>query len=491
MLTLKDIRKSFGGVKALQGVDLEVTAGEIHGVLGENGAGKSTLMKIISGALTADAGTLIFNKETIVHNSPQLAQHNGIRIIYQEFSLVPELSVAENIFLGSFSGAWFRREQQFREAASLIEKLGFEIDVTRKLRQLSVAHQQIVEIAKALSKQAKLLILDEPSAVLGSREIKKLFDLLRKLKQEGVAIIYISHHLDELFELTDRITILKEGKTVATLTTAQTNKDELVRLMVGRELSQMYPDKKAAGNQGGCIRVTNLKTGARQVPVSFSWNQGEILGIGGLVGSGRTELLEGLFGLQTDNQADVNVDDTVLLLDSPGRAISQGWGMVPEDRKKHGGLLDLSIRENISMANLKRICNRWGFIQQKKEKLIVQQLVERLQIKLGSIQDPLRSLSGGNQQKVVLAKWLHPSLKVLLIDEPTRGVDVGARAEIYKIIRELADRGIYILMVSSDMEELIGLSDRIMVMKGGKIQGMLEKNEISEEAVLRLAIAAN
>jgi ribose transport system ATP-binding protein len=491
MLQLKEIKKSFGGVKALKGVDLQVQAGEIHALLGENGAGKSTLMKVISGAHTADSGTIVFNGEAIVHNSPHIARQHGISIIYQEFSLVPELSVTENIFLGRTNSNWLNRKRMDKEATDLIHALGFKIAVSKKIRELPVASQQIVEIARALSQQVKLLILDEPSAVLGTQEVKKLFALLLKLKDDGVAIIYISHHLEELFELTDRITVLKDGKTVTTVITKETDKDSLVSLMVGRALSQMYPDKMPQKIGAESILIENLITAKNNKPLSFELYKGEILGIGGLVGSGRTEVLEALFGLNDATGAVIKINGTPLEINSPAGAVGQGWGMVPEDRKKFGGLLNLSIRQNISLAHLSRVANRWGFISREKEDKVVNELMKRLQVKFGGINDPLLSLSGGNQQKVVLAKWLNPDLKVLLIDEPTRGVDVGARAEIYQVIQQLANQGIYILMVSSDMEELMGMSDRIMVLKNGQLQGILDRKDFTEETILRLAIGAN
>lgn len=488
MLQLKDITKSFGGVKALRGVDLEVRAGEIHALLGENGAGKSTLMKVISGAHQADSGTLVMNGEHIPHNNPHIAQLYGISIIYQEFSLVPELSVAENIFLGKTTGRWLKWKKMNQEAAELIHSLGFDMDVTKKVSALSVAEQQVVEIAKALTMDVKLLILDEPSAVLGTQEVQKLFTLLRSLRDKGVAIIYISHHLEELQVLTDRITVLKDGKTVTTLDTAGVNKDQLVNLMVGRELSQMYPEKKVVKLFDDRIHIDQLISKDASAPLSFELRRGEILGIGGLVGAGRTEALESLFGLNGKVGARITVDGNAFHPSSPRKAIKEGWGMVPEDRKKYGGLLNLSIAHNISLVNLGRVSNRWGFINQKKEAQVTKNLAERLQVKLGTMDDSLSSLSGGNQQKVILAKWLNRDLQVLLIDEPTRGVDVGARAGIYRIIQELADRGIYVLMVSSDMEELMGLSDRILVLKNGRLQGVVERADFVEEHILKLAI---
>lgn len=492
LLKLEHISKSFGGVKALQDVSMDVVPGEIHALLGENGAGKSTLMKVISGAHRADAGTLNFCGEPMKHHDPHKARKQGISIIYQEFSLMPELSVSENIFLGRpLSGNWLNWKGMDQKAEALIHDIGFDIDVRKKVKDLSVAQQQVVEIAKALSQEVKLLILDEPSAVLGVSEVKKLFALLRKLKEKGVGIIYISHHLDELLELTDRITVLKDGQTIITVDTDKANKDSLVMHMVGRELRQLYPDKSNNAMGDDKIIVKDLVTKYTQTPISFDIRKGEILGIGGLVGSGRTEVLESLFGLYAQEAGVVKWERAYLSPSSPREAIKQGWGMLPEDRKRFGGILNLSIRENISMANYKRVANKWGFIQRKAEEKCVKQLIQQLHIKAGGMHTPLSALSGGNQQKVVLAKWLNVELKMLLIDEPTRGVDVGARLEIYQIIQDLANRGVYIVMVSSDMEELMGLSDRVMVLKNGVVQGTVDRPDFDEEKILRMAIGAN
>lgn len=483
MLQLSHIYKAFGGVKALRDVSLDVKPGEIHALLGENGAGKSTLMKVITGAHRADEGTFFFGGDEVTRNNPQLAKARGIRIIYQEFSLVPALSVTENIFLGSpQTRGWLNMQSLHRKAQSIIHSLGFQLDVRQKVEALSVAQQQVVEIAKAMSEEVKLLILDEPSAVLGPEEVKQLFDLLRQLREQGVGIIYISHHLDELLELSDRITVLKDGQSVTTVHTAKVTKDHLVQLMVGREIEQLYPSKSQRLIRDEELILENLRGLKPEHPITLRMKKGEILGIGGLVGAGRTELLEATYGVTARRSGAGH---------ARSRKRPMGWGMVPEDRKRYGGLLDQSIRDNISLSNLKSVANRWGFIDEKKEEERVQKLVEKLSIKFGHLQDPLSTLSGGNQQKVVLAKWLNVDLQVLLIDEPTRGVDVGARAEIYQIIQDLANQGIYILMVSSDMEELMGLSDRILVMRQGLVQGHLERSEFSEEKIVRLAIGAD
>lgn len=489
MLELKGINKSFGGVKALKGVDLSVESGEIHALLGENGAGKSTLMKIISGAIQRDGGSIVIAGEEIVHNSPQIAKGKGVGIIYQEFSLVPDLTVVENIFLSEFGNkAWIAWDRLYAQADEMLQRLGFQIPVRRKVRELSVAEQQVVEIAKAIVSDVKLLILDEPSAVLGVREIHKLFGMLRRLRDEGVAIIYISHHLHELIELTDRITVLKDGASVATVQTADTTKDKLVELMIGRELGTMYPTSDRQIDTSKILSIEQMSTAVCDDPLSFEVYGGEILGIGGLVGSGRSELLQAMFDAFFSKNNRMAINGQRVSGATPGSAVKRHWGMVHEDRKRYGGLLDLSVKENISLAKLNKIADRWGFINKKKEHAVVTDLIARLKIKVGHVDDPLSSLSGGNQQKVVLAKWINIDPKVLLIDEPTRGVDVGARAEIYRIIHSLASEGVFVVVVSSDMDELMGISDRIMVLKDGRVQGILRKDEFSEDTLLRLAI---
>lgn len=493
MIEIKGVAKAFGGVKALKNVDLQVKAGEIHALLGENGAGKSTLMKILSGALEKDAGSIFIDGEEMHYKTTQGAREKGIGMIYQEFSLVPSLSVAENVFLNQLKNKTIIRYKEIQEqAAKIIQEIGFDIDVKKPVYQLSVAQQQVVEIAKALTSDVKVLILDEPSAVLGPADIHHLFATLRKLRDKGVALIYISHHLEELFELCDRITILKDGNSGDTFETKNTSRDELVAAMLGRSLSTMFPDRSLIqfDISHQIYRFDNLSVLGKS-PISFHLHAGEILGIGGLVGSGRTELLRAIFGADINAHKKISLGSKSFSLKNPRVAIAEGFGMVPEDRKKHGGLLSLSIGENISLANLKKISNRFGFIRSTQERSIIEELIKKLRVKIGSIDHPLSSLSGGNQQKVILAKWLNIDADVLLIDEPTRGVDVGARAEIYQIIHELAQAGLAIIMVSSDWEELMGLSDRILVMREGEITLDLKRNDFNEETLIRYAIGAH
>lgn len=492
MLDIKNISKSYGGVLSLRDVNLQVQRGEIHAILGENGAGKSTLMKIIAGAIERNGGTIILDGKPVQFHNTQAAKKAGIGIIYQEFSLVPALSVAENIFLHTLSNkAVINWKELYQSADSLIKNLGFDLNVKTPVSALSVSQQQVVEIAKALTEDLKLLILDEPSAVLGPAETHKLFATLRALKERGVAIIYISHHLDELFELCDRVTVLKDGVTVNTFDTGSTSKDQLVQAMLGRSLNAMFPKRnELLRNKDTKTYYLDNITVLGQSPLSLTVQAGEILGIGGLVGSGRTELLRAIFGADRNAAKKIRCDQQVLQIDTPGDAVAAGIGMVPEDRKSHGGLLNISIKENISITGYSKISGTGGFIKRQKELAIAESFRKRLNIKLASLQDPLSSLSGGNQQKVILAKWLNVDAGLLLIDEPTRGVDIGARSEIYQVIHELSEAGLAIIMVSSDWEELMGLSDRIVVMKAGRIQGIIPRPAFTEESLLRLAIGA-
>ncbi|MGN6418083.1 MAG: sugar ABC transporter ATP-binding protein [Pseudobacter sp.] len=492
MIEIKNVSKSYGGVQSLKDVNLQVKRGEIHAILGENGAGKSTLMKIIAGAIERNGGTMSMDGTPVEFQNTQAAKNAGIGIIYQEFSLVPALSVAENIFLHKLAGKriinW---NELYQSADKLIKNLGFNLNVKSPVSELSISQQQVVEISKALTEEVRLLILDEPSAVLGPAETHKLFATLRALRDKGVAIIYISHHLEELFELCDRITVLKDGVTVKTFETGTTSKDELVQAMLGRSLKAMFPDRslQPVNLNGRTYYLDNISV-LGQPAFSLHVKAGEILGIGGLVGSGRTELLRAVFGADSDSAKKIRCDQQELTINSPKEAVAAGIGMVPEDRKHHGGLLNISILENISITNYKKVKGMFGFINRRKEEEIAASFRKRLNIKLSSLHDPLSSLSGGNQQKVILAKWLNIDAGLLLIDEPTRGVDVGARSEIYQIIHELSASGLAIIMVSSDREELMGLSDRIMVMKSGKVQGVLGRPDFSEESFLRLAIGA-
>lgn len=488
---LLNISKSYGGISALKDVSLQVKPGEIHALVGENGAGKSTLMKILSGAISRDDGKIMIDGEEARIKSTQNSKKYGIGIIYQEFSLVPDLSVAENIFLSQLDshGFWMKRAKMKKEAKELIRSIGFQIDPATKVNNLSIAHQQIVEIAKALSEEVKVLILDEPSAVLGTHEIQKLFDTLKQLREKGVSIIYITHHLDEVFEIAESVTVLRDGTSGERLPVAGTSKEGLIRLMLGRSLETMFPDRQLEPGPE-LLKVDDIVPHGQEKGVTFSVRKGEILGIAGLVGSGRTEVLRAIGMADKRKQGEIFLSGKKCRLKSPYGAIRAGIGMVPEDRKQHGVILSLSVKQNISLANMGGITDKLGFIQSGKENDIVLRLIEKLSVKASNEHTAVSTLSGGNQQKVVLAKWVNRQCKVLMIDEPTRGVDVGAKVEIYHLINELSRQGMAIILVSSETEELMGICDRILVMRKGSIQGEMLKADFSEEHILRLALGA-
>jgi ribose transport system ATP-binding protein len=460
--------------------------------MGENGAGKSTLMKILSGAYTRDAGQIFIDGREIVIRNTHDSKKLGIGIIYQEFSLVPELSVAENILFNQLgvTGIWMKWGQMKRKTEEILHGIGFNIDTSLKVGSLSIAEQQIVEIAKALSEQVKVLILDEPSAVLGPQEIRKLFETITKLKNEGVAIIYISHHLSEIFQIADRITILKDGSSSESYNISETDRNTIIRLMLGRSLDAMFPVHESRIG-GEVLRIADIVPENQLKAVSLELKAGEIVGVAGLVGSGRTEIARAIFGADTRKRGKIFVSGEEINLRSPRRAVLNGIGMVPEDRKCHGVILSLSLKHNISLTNYNKISDRFGFLNIKKERNNSKELIQRLQIKTENENQEVGKLSGGNQQKVVLAKWLNRDCKVLIIDEPTRGVDVGAKVEIYNLINELSNRGVAILVISSVTSELIGICDRILVIRKGQLQGELLKNEFSEESILRLSIGEN
>ncbi len=486
---MKNICKSFSGVDALKSVDLKVKAGEIHAVVGENGAGKSTLMKILSGAYSKDSGEIFLNGEKTDIRNPKDGREQGIAVIYQEFALVNDLSVAENIFIKEIGESRFINWKELREkAGKLLNELGFGmIDADTIVSRLSVAYQQVVEICKALTGDISVLVLDEPTAVLASNEIEQLFELLKGLRDNGVAIIYISHRLEEVFDISERITVMKDGECVDTLKTSETNEHEIANMMVGRQLSAFFPEREANIGEK-VLEVKNIRSGKAVKDVSFDVKEGEVLGLSGLVGSGRTEALRTIFGADKIESGKIFLDSKEINIKTPQKSIQYGVAMLPEDRKEQGVLLDLSVRENITLSIINTISNFLGWLNKQKEMEIVNNLIEKLRIKTASVDAKVASLSGGNQQKVAISKLLAADSRVLLLDEPTRGVDVGAKIEIYKIINSLVKQGYAVIMVSSEMIEIIGMCDRAVVFREGKTVGELEKNKLTEENLIRYAM---
>ena len=488
---MTNISKSFGIVPVLKGVNLKVKHGEIHALLGENGAGKSTLMKILCGVHTKDKGNIKLDGQKISPRNSHESQQLGISIVYQELSLVNELSVAENIYLHQLSAHkfWINWKQINQDARTLIQSLGFDIPTTEKVKNLSRVQKQVVEIAKALSQDTKVLILDEPTTVFDPKDTQQLFTNLHRLKEQGISIIYISHHLEEIFKIADSITVLKDGALNGSKPIKDIDMNGVIQLMIGRELSELYPVRKVPHNGESILQVSNLSAKETIVKdISFSIKAGEILGIAGLGGSGRTETAKLLFGADKKKSGNILLNGKTITTSSPMMAVKQGIGFVSEDRKEEGVFLDLSVKENISLTNLKAISNKLGFISTKKEQEIVADLINKLNIKASSQEMRVKNLSGGNQQKVALAKWLGRDGKIIIIDEPTRGVDVGAKVEIYQLINQLSETRVGVLVISSDMPEIMGISDRIMVLHEGRIQGILSKEDFSEENILRLAI---
>ncbi|MDR1040299.1 MAG: sugar ABC transporter ATP-binding protein [Deltaproteobacteria bacterium] len=487
ILSLDRIVKTYPGVRALDGVSLGVRRGEIHGLVGENGAGKSTLIKTVSGAISPDTGTITVDGRDFRSLTPKTSEELGISVIYQEFNLAPNLSAAENIFLGRPVRRWITvdRKAMAARAAELFAWLGVDIDPDAEVSGLTVGYQQIVEIAKAVSRKARLLIMDEPSAPLTSAETSRMLKMARTLRDRGCTIIYISHRLDEIFSLCDRVTVLRDGGKIATLPVAETDVPGLVSLMVGREMKETFPPRERKVGEEVILEARDLH-GNGVKGVSFKAHKGEILGFGGLVGSGRTETAQLLFGARRPDSGEILLNGRKAEFAGAGDAVEAGVALVPEDRKREGLLLETAVEENISLAVLPRI-SRGPVVSRSKERALAKRFVESLKIKLPSASVAAGSLSGGNQQKVVLSKWLASEPGVIILDEPTRGVDVGAKYEIYKLIGSFVDEGRAVILISSEMEELIGLSDRILVMSEGRQTGILERSEFSQERVMELA----
>jgi ribose transport system ATP-binding protein len=489
LLKLEGISKSFPGVRALHNVHLEVRKGEVHALLGENGAGKSTLMKILSGAYMRDAGEIYWDGRPIVIHHPREAQDLGIGIIYQEFNLVPQLGVAENIFLGREPSLRFGlvdRRRLHEQAERLLSGLGVAIDTRTPVGQLGVAQQQMVEVAKALSADVRLLIMDEPTSALTESEITQLFAAISRLTASGVAIVYISHRLEEVARIGQRVTVLRDGRRIATHDVAAVSLPELVRLMANRELKDHFPKRRVPPGEE-VLRVLGLTRGRALRDVSLSLRRGEVVGLSGLLGAGRTELARAIIGADKVESGSVTVKGRAVYARGPGDVIERGVGLVPEDRKTQGLVLGLSVQANLALPSARRL-SRLGIVDPRAEAELAERQVLDLRVKTPSLSQPVTLLSGGNQQKVVLGKWLAANVDVLILDEPTRGIDVGSKVEICELMNRLTARGVAILMISSELPEILGMSDRILVMYQGRIVAEMLAGEASQERVLNAAL---
>jgi ribose transport system ATP-binding protein len=492
LLRMEHISKRFAGVHALDDVDFEVYPGEILGFLGENGAGKSTLIKILSGVYSRDSGSIYFRGELHDIRSPQEAQRMGISTIYQELALIPHLSVAENIFLNreplkakNIGLVDFKTMQ--KEAEKILSEMGVDVPVNKRVRELTVAAQQMVEIAKAVSKNASLILMDEPTSSLSSKEVDALFSLMRRLKEKGVSVVFISHRLEEVLAVVDRIIVMRDGHRVGMLMKEQASEESIIRLMVGREVG-LFPKEKAEIGEP-ILELRNIYASNGTKNVSLTVHKGEIVGLAGLVGAGRTELARAICGVDRITSGEILLGGVPTRIKSPAHAVSHGIGWIPEDRKLHGLVLGMDVKSNTTLAILRRISNLLGSVKTRSEREICQDYVSRLSIVTPSITQTVRNLSGGNQQKVVLAKWLSTKPKVLIMDEPTRGIDVAAKAEVHALMSKLAQEGIGILMISSELPEIIGMSDRVIVMCQGRITGefLRDGQADAQEAIMTCA----
>jgi rhamnose transport system ATP-binding protein len=488
LVEMRGVTKSFGAVAALSDGSIELAAGEVHALLGENGAGKSTLVKILAGVHQQDSGTFKIDGVEVAFAGPAAAQAAGISIIYQEPTLFPDLSVAENIFLGRHplaAGRRIDRATMHRRAAEAFERLGVAIDPRRQARGLSVADQQIVEIAKAISFNARIFVMDEPTAALTAVEVQRLFDVVRTLREHGAAILFISHRLDEVYAICQRVTVMRDGRFVRTAAIEDITVDEIIRSMVGRDLSVMFP--KTPTTPGDPVLVVDgLRRDGVFQDISFTVRAGEIVALAGLVGAGRSEVARAIFGIDKRDAGTVTVNGKRLRGGSPEAAIAAGIGFVPEDRRQQGLVMDLSIDHNAALASLRRL-RRFGLIRRSAERKLATEWAQRLQLKYGRLADAATTLSGGNQQKLVLAKWLSRRPSLLIIDEPTRGIDVGTKAEVHRLLDELVTQGVAVLMISSELPEVLGVADRILVLREGRLVTELSRADADEPSIMRAA----
>ncbi len=491
ILEMVGISKSFPGVKALQDVHIKAYGGEVLALLGENGAGKSTLMKIVSGVYRKDEGKILVDGDEVEIQGIKHAEKLGITIIHQELSVLTNLTVAQNIFLGNekfskgtrkINKAWMKEKSKY-----FLEQIGCNIDPNTMVKDINLGEMQMIEIAKALTKNSSVIIMDEPTTALTDVETQKLFEVIRKLKEKGIAVIYISHRMDEIFQICDSITVLRDGKYIGSVETKDVTKDELITMMVGRKLEEQFPYKEVE-KENILLKVENISMKDRVKNVSFEIKSGEILGVAGLMGAGRTELAKTIFGDYKKDSGTIYIDGEKVNINSPKDAIKHGICYLSEDRKKEGLVLNMSVAQNMTLSNLTKYENRLKKIDKKVEKGEVEEYIKKLSIKTPNQEQLVKNLSGGNQQKVILAKWLMRSPKILIVDEPTKGIDVGAKKEIYEVLNKLKSTGKAVIMISSDMAEILGVSDRVMVMHEGKVTGELKREEATQENVMKYAI---
>ena len=490
LVELRDITKRFGDVEVLHQVSLSLSAGEVHALVGENGAGKSTLVKILAGVYTPEGGSILLDSAPVVLNNPLQAQHFGFAVIHQQPSLFPDLDVAENIYMGRQPLGTLGRVdwgRMYRETNELLRRLDAHFEARTPVRSLSIADQQLVEIAKALSMQTRLLVMDEPTAALSAREVEDLFGIVRQLRTQGVAILFISHRFEEIFDIADRVTVLRDGAHILTKPVGELTQAETISAMVGRELSALFPKQDAAIGPV-VLEVRDLTRSGEFRDVSFQVRQGEILGFAGLVGAGRTEVAQAIFGITRPEAGTILLDGKAVHFASPTEAMHHGVAYVPEDRYQHGLVREFPIASNVTMPIWRSISNWLGIVDQRRERAIANDYYQRLQIHATGIDQLAQSLSGGNQQKVVIAKWLATKPRVLILDEPTRGVDIGAKAEVHRLISQLASEGMAIVMISSELPEVLAMSDRILVMHEGHVTGEFDRKDADQERVMVAAM---
>ncbi|GGH47657.1 putative ribose/galactose/methyl galactoside import ATP-binding protein 2 [Dyadobacter endophyticus] len=496
ILRIKGISKSFSGVKALDNIHFDLIKGEVHALMGENGAGKSTFMKILIGLVAPDSGEVLLEGENLIGNNVNETLKKGISMIHQEILIIPELTVAQNIFLGrerEVSGkkgllsGWLNDSEINQRAGALLDRMGVDIAPKTKMKHLSVAQMQMVEIAKAVSNDAKVIIMDEPTSAISDKEVGTLFQIIRDLKAQGVSIIYISHKMDEIFQISDTISVLRDGKYIGTKSAADLDQNALIAMMVGREIDQMFPEATQPAG-GEVLSVQNLGRAGKFSNISFEVKSGEILGLAGLMGAGRTEIARAIFGLDQWDEGEISIKQSPFCARTPREAIDRGIGYVSEDRKGLGFIPRMSVKSNITLSSMKNH-RKGGFINTHSEQSVTEKMIADLKIKTAGADQHVTYLSGGNQQKVVIGKVLLASPEIIILDEPTRGVDVGAKFEIYKLIRSLADRGMAIIMISSELPEILGLSDRILVLSKGKQTALLSRAEATQELIMRYAVA--